>query len=506
MATQLFSEGRRLARSDAPVRPQALPRLGSTRRSARVRILGWFVAMMAVAIGASLLVERQVLLIRLQHRVDTQMAVDVAALNQEAAQQSQRSVASLFSSYLHSHLPGPDAEFVTLVDGRVFASSINAPYPLTRMRGLMHDLASLTSSLQGSTSTPGGSVRYLAVPVTEPGSVPGTFIDATFTGPSVQEANGDVAVAAAVSLSTLLVMALIAWAVAGRVLAPVRSMTETALSISDTDLTRRISTSGDDEIARLAGAFNSMLDRLQGAFQSQGQFVSDAGHELRTPITVIRGHLELLGDDPIERQETMGVVRDELDRMSRMVDDLLLLAKAERPGFLRLAPVALEDLVQEVMAKVPALGERAWSGQTTGSLTVMADRQRLTQALMNLADNAVRHTRGGDRITLGFRADPSHYRLWVSDTGTGIAAEDRHRIFERFARGRNERRRADAGAGLGLAIVRAISEAHRGTVELASSVGHGSTFTLVLPIVPADDAAWPGEVEPSGREVSCPGF
>lgn len=481
-------------------------RLGPAWRSARVRILGWFVVLMALAIGASLLVERQVLLIRLEHRVDTQLAVDVAALDRQAAQGGTRSVASLFSAYLRSHLPGPDSEFVTLVGGRVFQSSIDAPYPLTRLGGLMHGLASLSAAREGNVVTPRGAVHYVAVPVTEPGSAPGTFIDATFTAPSVQEADADVEVAAAVSLSTLLVMALIAWAVAGRVLAPVRSMTETALAISETDLTKRISAGGDDEIARLAGVFNSMLDRLQGAFESQGQFVSDAGHELRTPITVIRGHLELLGDDPAERKETMVVVRDELDRMSRMVDDLLLLAKAERPGFLRLAPVALGDLVQEVLAKVTALGERTWCGRTTGALTVMADRQRLTQAIMNLADNAVRHTREGDRITVGFSADSRHYRLWVSDTGTGVAPEDQSRVFDRFARGRNERRRSDGGAGLGLAIVRAIAEAHRGTVELASSLGHGSTFTLVLPVVPVDGAARPEAVEPLGIEVSWPGF
>lgn len=503
MASQLVTDLARVRASGAAVRSRVRPRLGSTWRSARLRILGWFVVMIAVAIGASLLVERQVLLVRLQHQVDAQQAVAAAALGQEASQGGTRNVGVLFSSYLRSHLPGPYSEFVTLLGGQVFRTSVGSAYSLARMPGLMNRLSRLHRATEGTVATPSGAVQYLAVPVTEPGSPAGTFIDATFLSPSAGQANGDVAVAAAVSLTTLLVMSLIAWAVAGRVLAPVRTMTETALAISDTDLASRITVGGDDEIAQLAGAFNSMLDRLQSAFESQGQFVSDAGHELRTPITVIRGHLELLGDDPQDRLETMRVVNDELDRMSRMVDDLLLLAKAERPDFLRLAPVRLEELIQDLAAKVTALGERAWSAQSLGSLTVMADRQRLTQALMNLADNAVAHTRVQDRITIGFAPGQTDYRLWVADMGTGIPPEDQARIFDRFARGRNERRRSQ-GTGLGLAIVRAIAEAHRGTVRVESSYGHGATFTLVLPIVPVGDPQLE-TTPPVKMEVPWPG-
>ena len=453
-------------------------------RSARLRILGWFVVLLAVAIGASLILERQVLLKRTSDRIDTQLSVDADALNRQATQGAgpQRSVQELFDSFLRSHVAGPDAEFLTLVAGHPYEASFGGQYALERLPGFVPSLTTLTSSRRATVATPAGPVRYLAVPVRQPGSgaSPGVFVAAEFVRPSLDQVNADVAVAAAVSLSMLLVMSMIAWVVAGRVLAPVRLMTEAALSISDTDLTRRIPATGDDEIGALASTFNAMLDRLQSAFVSQRNFVSDAGHELRTPITVIRGHLELLDDDPVERAETLDLVRDELDRMTRMVDDLLLLAKAERPDFLDLRAVRVDELVREVTTKLAALGTRQWSCHVSGSVVTLADRQRLTQALMNLAGNAIAHTPEGGRITVGLTTRRSEYRLWVSDSGSGIALEDQARIFERFARGRHERRRS--GAGLGLSIVRAIAEAHRGRVELLSAPGRGSTFTLVLPV------------------------
>jgi signal transduction histidine kinase len=224
-----------------------------------------------------------------------------------------------------------------------------------------------------------------------------------------------------------------------------------------------------------------MLDRLEAAFASQRAFVSDASHELRTPITIVRGHLELLGDDPDERRETVALVTDELDRMSRFVDDLLLLAKSDRDDFLRVAEVELGALTDELLEKATALGERRWRLEKRAEARLVADRQRLTQALMGLAANAVQHTGEGDPIWLGSEVLGDEARLWVRDTGPGVAHDDRERIFERFARASDSRRRSE-GAGLGLAIVRAIAEAHGGRVTLASRPGAGATFTLTIPL------------------------
>ena len=162
------------------------------------------------------------------------------------------------------------------------------------------------------------------------------FVAASFVDGERAAVNTTVWDAAAVGAGALLVAIGVAWLIAGRVLAPVRELEETARSITESDLTHRLVVKGDDELARLAATFNAMLDRVASAFRSQRQFIDDAGHELRTPITVIRGHLELLGDDPAERAEVRTIMIDELDRMSRMVNDLLLLARAERPDFLRL--------------------------------------------------------------------------------------------------------------------------------------------------------------------------
>jgi len=253
--------------------------------------------------------------------------------------------------------------------------------------------------------------------------------------------------------------------------------------ISESDLTRRIPVQGIDEISELTITFNEMLDRLQAAFASQRDFINDAGHELRTPITIIRGHLELLGDDPQERRETVELVTDELDRMSRFVDDLLLLAKAEPPNFLILETVDIDLLTEELYAKARALADRDWRLENKGAGRIVADRHRLTQAMMSLAQNATQHTTDQDVITLGSTLTNGNACFWVRDTGEGIAFADRQRLFERFARGSRSRRRSE-GAGLGLSIVQAIAVAHGGRVELFSRPGKGSTFTIVIPLDP----------------------
>ena len=236
-------------------------------------------------------------------------------------------------------------------------------------------------------------------------------------------------------------------------------------------------------MAELASTFNAMLDRLAAAFATQQAFVDDAGHELRTPITIVRGHLELLGDDADERRDTVALVTDELDRMSRIVDDLLLLAKLEHPGLLRTETVAVEPFTEELFAKARTFGDRRWALESTAAVTIVADPQRLTQAVLNLARNAVDHAGPDAAISLGSAASHGEVRFWVADTGTGIAEHERAAVFERFTRGGDRRRRSE-GAGLGLAIVRAVAEAHAGTVELDSGPGGGSRFTLTIPTDP----------------------
>jgi two-component system, OmpR family, sensor kinase len=221
-----------------------------------------------------------------------------------------------------------------------------------------------------------------------------------------------------------------------------------------------------------------MLDRLERAFEAQREFLDDAGHELRTPLTIVRGQLETLQDDPEARQRTIGLVLDEVKRMSRMVDDLVLLAQSDEPDFLRLGPVDVTGLTNDVHAKAVALGDRNWKIDALGRGIIVADRERLTQALVQLAQNAVQHTEDGAEIGLGSAVTPGQARFWVRDTGPGIPPEDRNRIFQRFERGSN----ADGeGAGLGLAIVNAIARAHGGDAELDRFASVGATVSITVP-------------------------
>jgi signal transduction histidine kinase len=211
-------------------------------------------------------------------------------------------------------------------------------------------------------------------------------------------------------------------------------------------------------------------------------FASGASHGLRDPITMCRVYLELLSEKPEERQPTIALVLDELDRMARIVDGLELLGEAERPDFLRPEPIELELFTHELIAGASTLGPRDWRLDDTATGVLLADRARLTEAVMQLARNAVEHTVEGATIAIGTALDEDEAHLWVRDAGVGVPESERERIFERFARGREAHRRY-RGGGLGLAIVKVVAEAHGGRVELESPGGSeaGATFTIVLP-------------------------
>jgi two-component system OmpR family sensor kinase len=455
---------------------------------ARTRVLLAFVVLLALSTVASTLALRQILLARAGERVEQALVQEYGefsvlaerGVNPSTGEPFGNDVKSLFDVFKQRNVPIAGEAVFSFVDGELYDSTME---PGPRLRDRLLELGAVTGSERGEIDTVDGRVRYLAVALHVGGRRRGVFVVTVNLEQERAEVVEAVQTAAGVSLAVLLIASALAWVIAGRVLAPLRTLRTTAEEITETDLTRRIDVHGDDEIADLGRTFNAMLDRLEAAFASQRAFVSDAGHELRTPITIVRGHLELLGDDPLDREETIALVTDELDRMARFVDDLLLLAKAEQGDFLHLGPLDLDVLTDELYAKAKALADRDWrlSGSGTGRLT--ADRQRLTQAVMQLAQNAAEHTRDGDRIALGSAISNGVARLWVSDNGPGIPEHEREQIFERFHRAGDGGRRS-AGAGLGLSIVRAIAEAHGGRVDLYSREGEGSTFTLILPTEP----------------------
>ncbi|MBN1630740.1 MAG: HAMP domain-containing histidine kinase, partial [Thermoleophilia bacterium] len=289
-----------------------------------------------------------------------------------------------------------------------------------------------------------------------------------------------------------LVVGLGTWVLMGRALDPVRRITRTAASISHDDLTRRIGYSGPrDEIGELALTMDAMLDRLQSAFTTQEQFISDASHELRTPLTIIKGHLQVLdrqeSPDPAFVRQEHGLVIEELDRMNRLVADLLTLARATRVDFLRKESIDLDGFLQSLVAQGPHLGERTWVLDSLPGGSVLADQDRLTQVFLNLIQNAVQHTLEGQVVAVGGERTPDRVLLWVRDQGAGMSPDTVEHVFERFYRGAKpegagaqDADTADTGAGLGLAIVKAIVEAHGGNISVDSRLGAGTRFTVSL--------------------------
>ena len=462
------------------------------RPNFRLRVLGSFAFLLAVAAVAGLFLQRAVLLRALDQDIEASLEQERSEMETLAGGNNPLTgdpfagdVQAIFDTFLRRNVPEQGEVYVAFVDGLPYRTT-PAPLRLDAVPGLATRWGSMTTGERGQVETEAGPVQYLAVPLTLEGRARGVFVVANFVAGRRAQIEAAIRLEGVVSAVVLLIVTLIAWFVAGRLLRPVRELTATAEAIGDSELTRRIPVEGDDEISRLAHTFNEMLDRLEAAFTAQRTFIDDAGHELRTPITIIRGHLDVMGDDPQDRQETMAVVSDELDRMARIVDDLLLLAKSEQPDFLRPEPVELSDLTTELLVKAQALGNRAWRLDACAEGTVQADPQRLAQAALNLARNAVEHTVVGAEIGLGSRWDQAGVHLWVRDTGTGIDTADQLRIFDRFARGRYGRR--SEGAGLGLAIVRSIAAAHGGRVDLDSSLGRGATFTIVLPSPINDDS------------------
>jgi len=287
----------------------------------------------------------------------------------------------------------------------------------------------------------------------------------------------------------LAVALLVAYFAGGRVSAPLRRMAAVSRRVDAGDLEARMAVpAGHDEVRTLTEAFNHMLDRLAEQIDSQRGFIADASHELRTPLTVIRGQLEVLAalPDPssAEVRRVERLVAAEIARTSRLVDDLLLLAQAERPAFLHLEAIDIESFVAELWDGMSLTAERSFELGPVPAGTLLADPDRVAQALRNLARNAIENTPGGQGLVRldvkTFGAD--RIRFTVSDNGNGIPPAERTRVFERFHRTDPARSRSTGGVGLGLAIVRAIAEAHGGTVVAGDRLGgHGACIKLDLP-------------------------
>ena len=276
---------------------------------------------------------------------------------------------------------------------------------------------------------------------------------------------------------------------ASRSLAPLGWMSEQARRITGENLESRLQI-GDAaaELQVLASSFNELLSRLDQTFASMRRFVADASHELRTPISVIRGEADVaLSQErrPAEYRESLGIILDESRRLSRLVDDLLNLARADAGHVtLQLQEFYFNDLLAECCRSVQALAAARrieLSFECAGDVPFHGDEELLRRLVVNLLDNAIRYTPQGGKVNVALRAGGSELRIEVSDTGAGISPEEAPHVFERFYRADTSRSRQEGGFGLGLAIVKWIAESHKGGVDLTSRPGKGSTFTVRLP-------------------------
>jgi two-component system OmpR family sensor kinase len=475
----------------------ALRRRWHRPSTARTRIIGWVLLLVLAALGLVTLVTWRLLLQSTDDRMEQALVNEVEEFREVVSGSNPRndqpfvSIDEVLDAAIAYNTARPNEKFLGYIDGAYAMQSRRAdeaPVVLQTDPVFEQLVGSVAAPVQGRYGSAAGEVLYLAVPIdfADPAARRGVIVAAYLADAEREPAHDTARVMLAIGALTSLAAAGGAWSVAGRILRPLRDVAATARSITETDLSRRIPLgrgSDGDELRNLVRTVNAMLDRVETGVAAQRRFVDDAGHELRTPITIVRGHLEVLdATDPADVRSTIELVDDELVRMNRMVADLLLLARSEQPTFLHPELTDVGELTEDVFGKVVRLGQREWVLETAARVDAEIDPQRVTQAIVALADNAVRYTRPGDRIALGSQLAGGYLRFWVADSGPGVSEADRTRIFERFARGTSTGPRSE-GAGLGLAIIRAIAAAHGGQVLLDSVPGRGATFTVVVPAI-----------------------
>jgi two-component system, OmpR family, sensor kinase len=492
-------------------RPGGRVRWYGPARSTRFRILLSYLLLLGLSSVVSTLVAREVLTLRLEARVDAslrQEVLELQALVEDGVDPTTGvefdTAGALFDLYLSRNVTSPGEAVVTFVDGVPGAGDV-ARYPLAEIPAsvlatwewLAAD-GEATAGVIGTYDTEVGEGRWTSHVFTV-GSTEGLFVVTSLPSAELGELEEFGTYGLLVSLVVLAVATAIAWPTAGRVLEPVRALTETARRISESDMTRRVPVATVGDAADMAQSFNAMLDRLEAVLDSQREFVRRAGHEMRDPLAICRGHLELLDPRAPDAEATVSLVLDELERMGRLVGDLEILADAEQRDFLRCEPMALDLLTHEIVAKATVTADRRWRLDSTADVVVDADRHRLTEAVMNLVHNAVMHTSPGDTIAVGSSATASEWRIWVRDSGVGLP--DDPDLFEPYVRGEAARARYQ-GAGLGLAIVRLVAESHGGRVLVDGLPGLGATFTIVVPRSP--EGGSDGETSAPGELGSPP--
>ncbi|MEX3611104.1 histidine kinase dimerization/phospho-acceptor domain-containing protein [Rothia sp. LK2588] len=476
----------------------------SRQGSARWRVIGWVMLTTAIAVVSIIVAVRQVLLKEVNTEANAQIVQELAEFRTFAdngvnpkTTRPFDSAEDLLTTYIARQYSGYSEQLIGVTDNRIIFFKEQADHATGQGYRLYQDEQFITDITQGDKvsgveHTPAGTIHWGRVDInpTGTGKESGYLIVVEYTQPDVDHVNHTVNLMAGIGAAALALAFAMSWLVAGQITKPMRELRKVAADITEKDITARVPVRGNDDIAAMSRTFNQMLDRLEESSATQRQFLDDVSHELRTPITIVRGHLELMERSSSEQEATLALVDDELERMGRIVADLLLLAKSERPDFVRPTPTDVADLMIVLDSKVQVFTRNRWVINEIADGTVALDGQRVTQAMVQLCANASQYSPAGSLITLGsaYRDidGERHIDFWVRDAGPGVKPEDAEHLFDRFHRN-NAKNPATAqehsvGVGLGLSIVRAIAESHRGTAWVRQpDSGPGAIFGISIP-------------------------
>lgn len=490
---------------------------GEIRFSARLFVFGWLLLTTAIGLVTLVVTVNSTLQAGAAREANRDVAQELEEFRQFAEMGVDPETGRPFESFHRlvevflSRQEAGHSEVILGVDaeGRATQRLVGIGVPPPEMHDLRREselLASAPEQLSGIAETSAGELRWAAVQVRTEAGASGSLVVGDYTQLRYDEATRVTWVVSWVSLGVLLLTGVIGWLVAGRILRPIRRMRRAAARISQADLSRRIPVHGEDELAQLAATFNQMLDRIESAFAHEQRFVDEAARKLRAPVARARAQLDAAADGPHGANPAVDQARTELDRMDAIVADLISLARAERPDFIRIEPrVHIAELTRAIVTEAEQLAPRRWVLGEAAEGRAQLDSERIGQAVLELAENAVHHTAVGDEIRICSRlveedGIPS-VRFSVADDGPGVLAQDAERIFERF--GRSSEDTGGDGAGLGLAIVRAIADGHAGWVSVDSLPGTGSVFAITVPLraepVPLDPATSPIRLPAQGR-------
>ncbi len=456
--------------------------LGHPRRLGTATRLSGLVALaLAVIFGAGAFASYRSFSTYSRNQAASELSASIQNFTTSAQSRSDQNLETWTPSYLAQiALPRGQSLVVTLPSSARFATSSAArwlqdpairPYLRTRTRVL------------ATTAQPSPAL-IVAVPLTTGTTPGGSLVAIADLTPGQAAARRVLVLNLLEALFALTAATAATFLVARRLLTTVGRITVTARSIQDGDLEQRLGDPGTrDEVALLAATFDAMLDRLHGAMVSQRRLLADVSHQLKTPLTVLRGHLEVLArtghGDPAALSDAVAVAVAEIEHMNQLTSQLLLLGRALEPDFTDLAPVDLRAFLAELFAAASLLGPRDFVISPIPDVIVHLDENKIRGAMLNLADNAVKATVRGDTIRISARLTPTYLVLSVEDAGPGIPADQRALVLERFGRPDTERR---AGTGLGVSIVSAVARAHGGRLRLEDSPLGGLAAEIDLPL------------------------